>query len=516
MVDYSAVPNDPGCYLYKDDKGKVIYIGKAKSLKKRVASYFTKSSLDPKTGQLVSNVASVDYMVTNSEVEALILETNLIKKYQPKYNVDLKDSKRYAYLEITKERFPRLLLARRRRKDGMYFGPFVSATERNYVRDIVIKTFQLRTCKRFPKKPCLRYHIGLCKAPCAGHISESAYDESVAMAREVLKGKSGEIISKLKEDMKRYSGKQMYEQALGAREQINALSYLQERQSMERQRRYDEDIINYSVRDGIVYLMLFNIHKGMLDNKQEFIFDATPNFFEDFLVQYYDEHDVPKELILPRKVDPSIQKLLESRKGQKVYVTVPKIGEKQHLLTLVKKNIDMSFFGDIEKVESLRKALKLNENPTVIECFDISHISGSATVGSMVQFRNGKPDKSNYRRFRIETVEGIDDFKAMAEVVRRRYYRLKKEKQPFPNLIVVDGGKGQLSSAMSVLEKLELKIPIIALAKKEEEVFFPGLSVPLKLDRKGTALRFLQQVRDEAHRFAIKYNRLLRAKKLFE
>jgi len=516
MIDTGEIPHEPGCYLYKDKRGRIIYIGKAGDLKKRVSSYFTKNNHDAKTEQLVSVIDSVDFIVTENETEALVLESNLIKKHQPKYNVNLKDSKRYAYLQLTDEEYPRLLLARKRDNKGRFFGPFVSAAEREYVRNLVIKTFHIRTCKRLPKKPCLRFHIKLCKAPCVGLVSKESYNSEIAIAQMVLRGRVKELIKKLETKMQRFSEGQLYEHAMEAREQINALIYLNERQNMERQKKYDEDVINFVVRDDVVYLSLFNVHRGMLHNKQEYIFDATPEFLNDFLMQYYDEHDIPKELILPKKIDTVLHSYLERKLGQRLRINVPQKGEKKQLLTLVSKNIDMSFFGDLEKVQALQKAVKLQDPPEVIECFDISHISGSATAGSMVQFRNGKPDKSNYRRFRIETVDGVDDFKALQEVVRRRYVRLKKENAPFPDLIVIDGGKGQLSACMQILTKLELKIPMISLAKRFEEIYFPGLSIPLRLDKKGVALRYLQQIRDEAHRFAIKYNRLLRSKELLK
>ena len=261
---------------------------------------------------------------------------------------------------------------------------------------------------------------------------------------------------------------------------------------------------------------IFNSKKGLIENKIEFEFDYKEGFLEDFLVQYYSENQIPSEIILPTEVEFSVNEYLDKVKNEKVKLTKPEKGEKKDLLDLVRMNIEINLFGDYEKIEDLQESLRLNDLPRVIECFDISHLSGTSTVASMVQFRNGKPDKSNYRRFKIQTVEGIDDFSSMAEVIRRRYSKLKFEKLAFPNLIVVDGGKGQLSSALNELEKLNLKVPIISLAKREEEIFLPGKSNPIILDKKSKALKLLQHIRDEAHRFAISYNRLLRKKKVRE
>ncbi|MFO7710539.1 MAG: excinuclease ABC subunit UvrC [Candidatus Woesearchaeota archaeon] len=494
------LPNEPGCYLFKDETDRIIYVGKAKNISKRVNSYFQKE-LDPKTEALVSHIDSVDFIVTRSEVEALILENTLIKRHQPKYNINLKDSKRYAYLKITEEEFPRLVLARRRTK-GTFFGPFVSGQEREYIRRFLTKTFKLRTCKRMPKKPCLRYHINLCTAPCIGGISRKDYEYRVEAVKKVLSGKTHDLIAELEQKMKAYSDSEDFERAKEMRDHIQALKYLENRQTMDRRKRYDEDIINYIVENGQVYLLLFNVYKGTLAQKHEFTFEYTPDFFEEFLVQYYSEANRPKEVIVPREVSSVFKEWFR--------VTVPRRGEKRQLLSLVKRNVELTFFGNMKKVESLQKELGLKEAPTVIECIDISHLSGSSTVGSLVQFRNGRPDKSNYRRFKIKTVEGISDTDSIAEVVWRRYSRLKKEGQMLPNLVIIDGGRGQLNAALSELRNIDVVVPIIGLAKREEEVYMPGKEA---FQAKGDAKLFLQEIRDEAHRFAISYHRLLRSKR---
>lgn len=515
-LELSKIPNNPGCYLFLDKDKNIIYIGKAKNLHKRVSSYFNKKDHDEKTKVMLSQVDTIDFIVTNSEVEALVLENNLIKKNFPKYNINLKDSKRYAYLEIVNEKFPRLLVARKTKSDGKLFGPFTSGANRDYVKEILTKTFKIRTCNKLPKKPCLRYHLGLCYAPCAGKQSEEDYNKNIRAVEAVLKGNTRHIIKNLGRAMQNSANVQDYELALKYRDQINSLKILEEKQNMERQKKYDEDIINYVINKGQIHLMLFNINKGTLENKQEFEFEENEEFLEEFLIQYYSENSVPGELILPDKISGAIGEFLRSKRGKKLVVNVPQKGEKKELLDLVKKNIEIQLFGDTDKLEELKNRLDLQDTPLVIECFDISHLGGTATVGSMVQFRNAKPDKSNYRRFKIKTVEGIDDFAAMGEVIRRRYFRLLQNKESFPNLVLIDGGAGQLHSAIEELEKLGIKVPIIALAKKEEEIYVPGKKMPIKLDKKNKGLLLLTSIRDEAHRFAIKYNRLLRSKKLRE
>ncbi len=518
MFNLETIPKDPGCYLFKNKKNNVIYVGKAKNLKKRVGSYFQKKDLDTKTQAMLKHVKNLDFIITDTEVEALVLENTLIKKYQPHYNVRLKDAKSHSYICISDEKFPRIFIDRRKKTKGDYFGPFVSAQERNYILRFIKKTFALRTCKRLPKKACLRFHIGLCDAPCISNVTEGDYREKIDNVKLVLSGHVSESIKKLKQDMKKLSDERKYEKALRIRDQIKALEYLSERQKMKREKKYDEDIINFVVKNNVVYLMVFNVYKGTLTNKNEFVFENNHDegFFDDFLIQFYSEKPVPKELIIPKKIDDSLISFLNKMRGNKVHVKVPERGEKKQLLELVEKNIAGVFFKDSKKVEALKKSLKLNECPNVIECFDISHLSGTSTVGSMVQFRNGHPDKSNYRRFKIRSVEGVDDTAAISEVVYRRYIRIKKGDIDFPDLIVIDGGRGQLNAAWDELKKIGFQVPLISIAKEFEEIYIPGEKEVLRLDEKDNGLHYLQEIRNEAHRFAIKYNRLLRSKKLVE
>ncbi|UCB59388.1 MAG: excinuclease ABC subunit C [Thermoplasmatales archaeon] len=514
MFNIKSFPNDPGCYLFKDIKGNVIYIGKAKNLKKRVKNYSQKKNLDSKTQKMLDYTKSVDFIITDNEVESLVLENTLIKKYQPRYNIRLKDAKSHSYILITKDEYPRIIIDRWKTGMGSFYGPFLSAHERDYVLHFIRRTFKIRTCNKMPKRACLRHHINLCDAPCIGLITKQEYNNNIGKSKMILTGKSLELLKRLKQDMKKFSDKSDFENALKIREEIKAIKHLSEHQKMEREKKYNEDIINYEIKDDKVYLMLFNIYKGILTNKMDFVFDYNDDFFEEFIVQYYSENPVPKELIIPHEISESINDFLKSIRGSKVRIVKPEKGDKKQLLALVLKNIEITFFANIDKVEILKNRLHLQDNPIVIECFDISHLSGTSTAGSMVQYRNGKPDKVNYRRFRIRTVEEVDDTAAIAEVVRRRYTRLVKEDAEFPDLIIIDGGRGQLNYSMSELEKLNIKIPIISIAKKFEEIYMPGKMMPIRLSKKDKALHFIQEIRNEAHRFAIKYNRLLRKKEL--
>ncbi|MCF7861032.1 excinuclease ABC subunit UvrC [Candidatus Woesearchaeota archaeon] len=517
MIDLANIPSLPGCYLFKDSSS-IIYIGKAKNLKKRVSSYFSKKH-DIKTTKLVDSIRSVSTIVTDNETEALILENTLIRRHKPKYNVDLRNSDRYAYLCFSQETFPRLIVSRSKEGLGKLYGPFTSGQERNNIQRFLIRSLKLRTCNRMRKKGCLRHHIRLCDGPCMGLITKTAYNEKIKVARLILSGKIEDVISRLKKDMEIQSQHQNYEKALEFRNLISALNSISEKQKVERNRKYNEDLVNFKVVGGYVYLLVFKIYKGTLNGMHEFSFQYYDDFLRHFFILYYNTHPKPKELIVPG-YNKSI--LDESQwddlrlflKSIGVVLVAPKIGEKKKLLELAEKNIDIVFFGDVSKLDALRIAIKLEEMPIVIECFDISHLSGTSVVGSMVQFRNAKPDKSNYRRFKIRSVEGIDDYAAIAEVVRRRYKRLISENQNLPNLIIIDGGRGQLNAALEELRRIGLRIPIISIAKREEELYLPGLSIPLRLKQDSKDLLFVREIRDEAHRFAIKYNRLLRKKNL--
>jgi len=513
MIDPESLPSNPGCYLFKNEK-QVLYVGKAKNIKKRVKTYYQKNDLDAKTQRLINTSTSLDFIVTENETEALILENTLIKKYLPRYNIRLRDAKTYAFIRLTTDTFPRLMIARKKSESGIFYGPFVSAQERNYILNFLNRTFSLRTCKKMPKKPCLRHHIKLCDAPCVKKITSQEYQKKIEKIKFILNGKTKNLLKKLEKEMKQYALQQNFEKAMEIRNQISAIQRLSEHQNMQRERKHDEDILNYVIKDDTVYLMLFNIAKGIVTTKHEFVFEYNPDFYEEFLVQYYSEKPVPPELIIPQEISPPLKNYLQKKRTRKITITVPVRGSKKQLLDLVKKNIEGLFFAGTAKMERLGKQLGFHDTPQVIECFDISHLSGTSTVGSMVQFRNGKPDKNNYRRFKIRTVDTIDDYAAIREIVRRRYTRLKQTDGPYPDLIIIDGGRGQLNGAQCELEKIGVKIPIISIAKKEEDIYLPNIPIPLRLSSKNKALHVIQEIRDEAHRFAIKYNRLLRKKSM--
>lgn len=516
MIDLKDIPLDPGCYLFKDAEETIIYIGKAKNLKKRVSSYFQKTDHNAKTKRMVSEAADLDFIITVSEVEALILENTLIKRHQPKFNIDLKDAKSYAFIRISDDPFPRISIARYRggKKGGTLYGPFVSAAERDHVLTFIKQTFHLRTCRKMTKRACLRSHLGTCSAPCQGKVSEPEYQYQVKSADLLLKGKNQDLIANLKSEMADHSEQQDFEAALAIRDQIVAIEHLSQRQYVQRQKQANEHIINYQIVSGTVYLILFTIERGTLTSKEEFIFPDTEDFLEEFIIQYYAGVKPPNELILPEMPDSTIEEYLSSIRETKVTLTIPVQGAKKHLLDLVMKNIEASFFAGKMRVIELGEALHLPAPPDVIECFDISHLSGTGTVGSMVSFLDGKPDKKNYRRFKIKTVEGIDDFSSIAEVVKRRYSRLKKEERSFPDLIVIDGGQGQLHAAEAELKELNLSIPLISIAKREEEIYTTGRALPIPLSKKSPASLLVQEIRDEAHRFAITYQRQVRRKKV--
>lgn len=499
LKKYQDLPENPGCYLFKDANRTVLYVGKAKSLKKRVASYFIKQDHDPKTELLVKHIDTIDYFVTRNEVEALILENNLIKKYYPRYNIDLKDSRRYAYLHLTTDEYPILEVARTREAPGQYFGPFTSGIYRKEIQRVLGRHFKILTQKPSPLK--------------RKTLNKETYQENLKKAIKILRGDVDDLIRSLTQEMHSASQKMHYEHALNLKNQIEALTYLKEKQLMELRRKYDADIVNFIKFDSTLYLLLFNVYKGVLENKQEFELPATETAFEEFLIQYYSNNKLPKELILPQEIDPALKEFLINKRYS-LEIIIPQKGEKKALLGLALKNVEISLKGENLKVQTLKDSLNLEKSPNIIECFDISHLHGTETVASMVTFRNGKPAKTYYRKFRIRTPTGGDDFAAMQEVIYRRYAKSLKETLPEPDLIVIDGGKGQLSAAISILKSLNLNTQVISLAKRLEEIYVPNEKDPIRLDYKNQGLQLLRAIRDEAHRFAISYNRLLRKKKI--
>ncbi|MCX6693233.1 MAG: excinuclease ABC subunit UvrC [Methanomicrobiales archaeon] len=514
VSDLATLPQEPGCYLFRDDKGSVIYIGKAKDLKRRVSSYFQRHDLDSKTRIMVGHAHHFDFIVTANEVEALLLEDALIKEHQPKYNIDLKDAKSFAYIRLTGEDFPRLEIRRTKAEGGEIFGPFTSAAERDEVFSLVKRVFRLRTCRRLPRRSCLRLHLRTCSAPCSGDVSRTEYGEQVRRATLVLRGRSHDLVKSLKEEMTQCADEEEFEAAIAIRDQIKALEGLSRRQDVARQVERDEDVLTWRLTDDRVFLILFHVYQGRLTAKHAYMFEGGEDVIEEFLVRFYSEHIPPHELILLASPDPAITAFLSTRRGGAVSVTVPQRGAKVRLLALAEKNLEETFFHEQLKALDLQEHLGLDHPPSRIECFDISHLSGTEVVGAMVQFTDGRPDKRQYRRFKIRDVPGIDDVAAIREVVRRRYRRMRDESLPLPDLVLIDGGKGQLNGANEEILSLGLSIPVFSIAKGKELVYAPRHAHPLPFDAHERALRYLQEIRDEAHRFAVGYHRLIRKKRV--
>jgi excinuclease ABC subunit C len=525
MFDISSIriPDSPGCYLMKDSSGKIIYVGKAKNLKSRVASYFSKSSdLNDKTRMLVSEIASIDFVITDNEAEALVLESNLVKEHYPKYNIDLKDNEKFTYIRITNEPFPRMLLERkgrgkRARKPGRLFGPFTSGSANVLVATTLRKAFKMRICKVLPKRKCLQYDLGFCSAPCIGKISEDEYAKSARELSEVLSGRQplGRVLAEMEKEMKNASSSTNFERAMQLRDSISKLEGLQIRQKMELSDLADEDFIAMHEENGRALVQIFKVVRGVVRDRKKYEFSivGAEDALAGFITRYYSEGSVPRYVFIEREISgkSAIESFLSSRRGAPAEIRVPEIGDKRKLLELLKKNIYSEVAGHAEPaLVSLREKLSLPTIPMTIEAFDISNLFGTNIVGSMVQFSNGKPNKQNYRKFKLRGVSSQDDFASMREVVLRRYMHLKGEGSKFPDLILIDGGLGQLNAALSALREAGVEIPCVSLAKEEEEIYHPERMLPIRLPRSDAGLKVLMHARDEAHRFVISYHRLLR------
>lgn len=514
-------PRQPGCYLYKDQRGTIIYIGKAKDLRSRVGWYFKKENQVDKAAELVKRIGDVEFIVTDSELEALLLEAQLIRQHQPKYNVDLKTGVRYAYLMLTNEKYPRLVVTRTPQKRDKVFGPYTSGLARQEIIRLAIRLFKLRTGKHLQKHDEAVGRIRLATAPWKEEVTPGIYAQRVSSVELLLKGKTAELIEKLNSEMKQFSSSGNFEQAKERRDQIFALQNISEKQKVQLRKRYDQDVINYVALPDKMVIQVFHINRGVISGRKEFklrlSYDVdSQNYLTSFITQYYYGNDIPHEVLVPSNVVDRalVEKYLSKLSGHKVTVSVPLRGDKKKLLSLVQKNLEASVnVGDANLYE-LQRVLHLEKSPRVIECFDISNFGATGVVASMVQFRDAAPDKNNYRRFKIKTFEGQSDFDAMHEVVYRRYSRLVDEKGQLPDLVMVDGGKPQLSAAKKALKELALTLPLIALAKREEEIYRIGALYPLRLPKTARSLMLLQRIRDEAHRFAVTYQRLLRSKKI--
>jgi len=529
-----SLPEKPGVYQFFNANGEVIYVGKAKNLKKRVASYFNKGKHEShRLAILVSRIADIQFIVVESESDALLLENNLIKKYQPRYNVQLKDDKTFPWICIRNEPFPRVYSTRNVAKDGsLYFGPYTSANMVRVLLDLVRKLYSLRTCtynltpeniEKGKFKECLEYHIGNCKAPCIGLQSKDDYDRSIEHIKRILKGDLQEVISYMQEVMQGYAEDHRFEEAQAMKEKIQMLEKYKSRSTVVNPRIHNVDVFSMMEKGRTVYVNYLKVVSGRIVQShtlelrrklEETPADLMPMAITD-IRQRLDSHS--GEILVPFDLD------FPANQGK---VTVPQKGDKKKLLDLSERNLKYyhfekekrnekikARFSRDETLEEVRKDLRMEHLPRHIECFDNSNIQGSYPVAACVVFRNAKPARSEYRHYNIKSVEGPDDYASMREVVFRRYRRLINNGDALPQLIVIDGGKGQLSAAVSSLEELGIQdqVTIIGIAKRLEEIFFPQDPVPLYLDKKGNSLKIIQHLRDEAHRFGIRFHRQKRS-----
>jgi excinuclease ABC subunit C len=530
-----SLPNLPGVYQYFDEEGTIIYVGKAKNLKKRVSSYFNKQHTDKKTIVLVNKIAEIRHIVLETEEDALLLENNFIKKYQPRYNVLLKDDKTYPWICVKNERFPRVFYTRDVVQDGsVYFGPYTSVQMVKTILDVIRRLYPLRTCNlnltqnniesnKF--KVCLEYYIGNCKGPCEGLQLEDEYVENIRQIKEILSGNLTSVLNHLKKQMVKFSSEYRFEDAELVKNRLNILENYQSKSSIVSSSISNVDVFSFDEDDSYAYINFLKVVGGAIVQAQMIeMKKRVEEKKEDLLALGIVEirqslSSNSKEIIIPFPIETDLKD---------IRLTIPRIGEKKKLLDLSEKNVK---FYKLEKnkqrslkspetrttqlMEKMKMDLRLKELPVHIECFDNSNIQGDIPVAACVVFRNGKPYKKDYRHFNIKTVGGPNDFASMEEIIYRRYRRLLDENLDLPQLIVIDGGKGQLGSAVNSLGKLGLfgKIPVIGIAKKLEEIFYPGDSVPLYLDKNSETLRILQHIRDEAHRFGITFHRNKRSGK---
>lgn len=525
----SSLPDQPGIYQYFDQSGKIIYVGKAKNLKKRVSSYFNKNQQNRKTELLVRNIADIKHMVVETEQDALLLENNLIKKYQPRYNIRLKDDKTYPWIVVKNERFPRVFQTRNVIKDGSsYFGPYTSILTVRTLLEFFRKLYKLRNCKlnlseeqiRQGKfKVCLEYHIGNCQAPCVAKIEHDQYMKSIDQIKEILRGNISGVIKYLKDLMRQYASEMKFEEAAGIKEKLDLLEKFQSRSTVVSNTINDVDVFTIDHDEDFAYVNYLKIIRGAIIQTYTMeirkVLDESPGELLEFAIVDIRQKifSNAKEILVPFRLDFELEG---------VKMLVPKQGDKKKLLELSERNAK---YFRLEKMkhqvvskteqnanrilETMKKDLQLKVQPSHIECFDNSNLQGTNPVSSCVVFRDARPFKKDYRHFNVKTVEGPDDFASMEEVVYRRYKRLLDEEKSLPQLIVIDGGKGQLGAALNSLEKLGIrgKIAIIGIAKRLEEIYFPGDSVPLYLDKNSETLKIIQRLRDEAHRFGITFHR---------
>lgn len=519
------LPKKPGVYIMRDANDEIIYIGKAKNLINRVRSYFREKLDRPKTQILMSHFDSLEYIVTNSEKEALILEATLIKKHRPRYNVQLKDDKRYPYVKITNEKYPRLIITRNITKNGIYYGPFTDVTSVKKTVKFLKALFKIRTCRNMDG-PCLNSQIDLCYAPCSGEISKEEYDEIINKIDLFFQGKYSVIVKNLKKEMAEAAENEQFEKAAVLRDQITSIEEIMEKQFVDLvDDDLDQDVIAIAPNDNEVVVIIMPIRNGKIVGRDDFLmsgsqYESNSEILFAFIQQYYGfNRHIPKQILLNEPIDDTelLEEWLSDLRGNKVYIKVPMKGVKLRLVNMAQKNAEIIKHQKKAMENSLielKKYLKLDKLPRIIEGYDISNISGKFAVGSKVSFKDAKPNKKKYKRFKIET-PGPNDFAMMKELLTRRLKMIDIDEEP--DLIVIDGGKGQLGMACEVLDELNLAhIPIIGLAKEFEEIYIPNSKRPIIIPKNNKALHLLQQVRDESHRFAITYHRKLRSDNISE
>ena len=535
--ELKKLPSKPGVYLMHDDKDAIIYVGKAISLKNRVRQYFQSSrNKGVKIEQMVTHIARFEYIITDSELEALVLECNLIKEHRPKYNTMLMDDKTYPFIKVTvQEEFPRVLFARQMYKDkAKYYGPYTSAGAVKDTIDLIHKLYGIRTCnKQLPKmqgkeRPCLNYHIHQCPAPCQGYISKEEYAKSVKKVLTFLNGDYTPILKELEEKMLAASEEMEFEKAIEYRELLNSVTKIAQKQKITSSDMEDKDVIAMSVDQHDAVVQVFFIRDGRLIGRDHFCLriangDSRPDVLSAFIKQFYAGTPyIPREIMLQYEIEDAalIEEWLSGRKGQKVHIQVPKKGQKEKLVELAKKNADMVLMQDRERIRreegrtigAMKEIANLLDLPKLerVEAYDISNISGFQTVGSMVVFEKGRPKRSDYRKFRIRGVQGADDYASMEEVLTRRLSHYEN----YPDLIMMDGGRGQVNIALKVMQQLNIEVPVCGMVKDDKHrtrgIYFHNIELPV--DRDSEAFRLVTRIQDEAHRFAIEYHRSLRSK----
>lgn len=531
----SMLPEDPGVYVMLDADGNVIYVGKAKVLKNRVKQYFYSNKKPEKVAAMVSNIADFYYIITTSEIDALSLENNLIKKYKPHYNILLKDDKTYPYIKVNlKDKFPAFSVTRKIRRDGAkYFGPFMGGVNAKDTLEIINTAFTVRTCDvkidpDKPRKECLEYHIGRCLAPCAGLVDEKTYAERVRGAVDFLSGADEDVEKLLTEKMTKFAGLEEFELALSYRDKLKMLEKIKLKRITALNKFVDMDIIGVADNGLYAAVNALFVRGGRMQGGKSFSLedasDGDGERIRGFITGYYTKGaEIPDEILVCSEIEDAaaVEEYMKTTYGKSVRISVPQKGVKKQLVDMAKKNAEDYLEKEIDKIKHkddmtveacrrLKEILSLKRYPRRMECYDISHISGVDKVGSMVVFVDGEPDKDSYRRFRIKTVEGNNDFACLKEVLKRRLDKLKsdeKDKFPRPDLIIIDGGKGQLSSVKAVFDEEGCDIDLISLAKREEEIFTIYSNEPVVLSHRDYCLKTLQRIRDEAHRFAITYHR---------